>query len=132
MNVRRICLLITSGVGFFVGGCHYEYRYEIHVVVRNATNGEPIEGVEIALNRSGNPDAEHMDRKWGEMTSRTGQVSKKVAVSDGEVGHERTWHLKLRRDGYLGVIVEIAPESPPSGFDGTVPIFVVCYLRQEG
>jgi hypothetical protein len=110
--MRRIATF--SFVLLCATGCRQSHQFELVVIVVNATNGSPVEGVTIHRNMWG----ERTDPKTAETvfhTDGTGRGTESFPVSDTAFGSGKpTWLLRLSKDGFEPATVEFKPAKAPT------------------
>jgi hypothetical protein len=89
------------------------YTFEVLGTVRSAADGQPLPGVRISVNSSGQKDLPA--QKWN--TTQSNQAgefeSKKIRVYYGRFQPAPpTWYFKFEKAGYITELVEVTPKEP--------------------
>ncbi|WP_339911860.1 hypothetical protein [Symmachiella dynata] len=129
IRITHILILSTSCV--FLSGCQKTYTYTISGIVKDATDGKPLQDVEVDLNGyHSHMGGVHFPIK----TDALGHFQFDWKVSDGEF-HGPTdmpkWVLNLKKNGYADESVDISTKREPSQASTPVSIIVVVQLRPE-
>jgi hypothetical protein len=133
---HRTAIVAVSAVvllsGCFIGHTGHTFRLELTVL--NADDGEPIKGVDVVLDASPLAEDRKEDIKEGHharvpnydaRTDKEGRFTSKVYISPYP-SRSGKWYLKLQKEGFEPLIVDIRPAVEPSDNEETpMPVKVV-------
>jgi hypothetical protein len=113
-------------------GCSWSQVFRLSLTVVNRTNGTPIAGAVVdvdtfATNEEGKNDPVP---ETGYQTNEAGRLDYDFSISGytpTSSGADR-WYLKVRKDGYEPVVVDIKP-PPERKKDGPIPLAVTVEMR---
>jgi hypothetical protein len=128
---RTVSLVVVTLV--LLTGCSTSHTFQLLLTVKNAETGESVPGAKVVLDagtlsgdRKGDMEAGH--HALGS-TNEDGQFSYDVFISPypSDVPH---WFLKLQKDGFEPLVIDIKPASQPRKRDGEkVPLPVVVEMK---
>ena len=123
--IRTIAVAATAIT--LLSGCSYSYPFQLLLTVKDAETGNPIEGVTGVLHMT--EDVEHKYRmesgsSLGQETGAGGGLMHDFQIRN-KPDQYRHWYLKLRKEGYEPLVVDIRPDPVPETHDRTpVPVAV--------
>ena len=123
--IRTIALAAIAVV--LLTGCSISYPFQLLLTVENEDDGQPLEGVTVVLKTtSGDANRLGMDNgsQLGDATDSTGRFTHEFQIMNSP-DNDKHWYLKLQKEGFETVVVDIRPDPVPSSRDRTpIPVTV--------
>jgi hypothetical protein len=113
-----------------ISGCQRSFSYVVRGIVKSATDGSPIRGVEVTLQADG------LTHQTGFpfATEPGGKFRAMFRISDQEFFPEGTlpkWSLILTEEGFHDEEIDISPSQRPTSGGQETQIEVVAYMRTK-
>jgi len=110
-------------------GCQGSYAYHFWGVVKNSTDGNPINEVSVTLDVG----AVDKDTPFTVSIGRDGSFGASFRVADGVfIGIDMPkWTLVLSKPGFQDEIIDVSPREQPESKKVTNAVVVVAYLRPK-
>ena len=123
--IRTIALAAVATV--MLTGCSISYPFQLLLTVENEDGGQPVEGVTVALDTT-DENADKLRLDYGfrcrGTTDSSGRLTDDFQI-EGSPNAYKHWHLKLQKDGFEPVVVDIRPDPVPNSRDRTpIPVAV--------
>ena len=126
---RTVPIVVATVV--LLTGCSVSYPFQLLLTVKNAEDGQPIEGVTGYFGQS-NEDEPNAQFEYGfplrQETNAEGRLTYDFQVS-GSPDHYAHWYLKLRKDGFTPLVIDVRPGVVPKNNDPKTPIPVVVKME---
>jgi hypothetical protein len=123
--VRTIALAAIATV--LLTGCTKVYPFQLLLTVESEADGRALEGVTAVLKTtSGDANRLGMDygSQLGDLTDSSGRFTHDFQIV-GSPDNDKHWYLKLQKDGFEPVVVDIRPDPVPNSHDKTpIPVTV--------
>jgi hypothetical protein len=108
----------TAAVAFaavvLLTGCSWSCTFDLLLTVTNADDGNPVSDVSAVLDTSpGHADERKNDPDAGDQlgtTNADGKLAHDFTIS-GYTSSDGPWYLKLRKEGFEPVILDISPRK---------------------
>lgn len=114
MRSRCLTLGPFAAAVLLLSGCSYSYDFHVLVSVLGA-DGKPLGGATVRLDTMGNEerklDLEH-GVPQGAAEDGVGRFPIDFSVSDAAGEHRGPWYLKVSKEGFEPVVVDIHPDPP--------------------
>lgn len=126
---RTIALTIVAVV--FTTGCSVSYPFQLLLTVKNADDGTPLEGVTGTLDTMGVEEQKtRLDYGFGLQThtGTDGRLTYDFNIS-GSPDRFPHWYLKLHKDGFEPVVIDIQPNPVPDDRKNRQPIPVTVEMK---
>jgi len=111
-----------------ISGCQRSFSYVVRGIVKSATDGSPIRGVQVTLQADG---VSHQTR-FPFTTEADGKLRAMFRISDQEFFPEGTlpkWSLILVKERFQDEEIDISPMQRPTSGGQETQIEVVAYMR---
>jgi len=111
-SYRTIGLAVVAVV--LLTGCSTANYFRLLLTVKDANTGEPVEGI-IAVLDAPSSEQHKNEPDFGHLippsTNADGQLTYEFMVSP--YPSDRPWYLKVRKEGYEPVVIDIMPNPQP-------------------
>ena len=123
---RTLFLVFTAVV--LLTGCSTSHTFQLLLLVRNKADGTPLSGVNLNLSTNWGNEEHKLDTIYGEWnpsptTDAAGRFTRNFMVSPYPSDHPH-WYLKLTKEGFEPMAVDIKPSPQPRKHDGITPLNV--------
>jgi hypothetical protein len=119
---------------------HSGHTFQLELTVSNSDDGKPLEGVRVVLDASQTAEDNKEDMSAGyhawvptykPLTDTEGRFTSKVYISPYP-SRPGKWYLKLQKEGFEPLIVDIRPAVEPNDNEETpLPVKVVMKPLQK-
>ena len=123
--IRTIALAAVATI--LLTGCSISYPFQLLLTVENEDGGQPLEDVTIVLDTT-DADDNMTQTDYGVhfrgTTDSSGGLTHDFHITQAPDFYKH-WYLKLQKDGFEPVVVDIRPDPVPNSRDRTpIPVAV--------
>ena len=126
---RTVLLVIAAVV--LLTGCSTSHTFRLLLEVKNADDGQPVEGVTAVLDTVLSEDRKHgMD--VGSAIGKTdaeGKVTHEFKIAGYTRDSSYPWYLKLQKEGFEPQVIDINPRQDFPEGEKTMPLPVTVRMR---
>jgi hypothetical protein len=129
---RTTSLVIAAVV--LLTGCSWSQVFQLNLTVVDKTDGTPIPSALVVVDTSLTNEERRNDpvtTETGFQTDKAGRLEYDFSISGYTPTHSGAdrWYLKVSREGYEPVVIDIKPQPPPERREGKIPLTVKVEMR---
>ena len=129
---RTTSLVIAAVV--LLTGCSWSQVFQLSLTVVDKTDGTPIPSALVVVDTSLTNEERRNDpvtTETGFQTDKAGRLEYDFSISGYTPAHSGAdrWYLKVSKEGYEPVVIDVKPKPPPERREGKIPLTVKVEMR---
>jgi hypothetical protein len=130
----RVAFLVFGTIGLLTG-CSTVQRFNVLVTVLNKADGTPVSGAKVILDDLG-VEERKLDHDYGgwpedDKTDANGQTAWDDFLVSPYPSYHPHWYLKVSKEGFEPVVIDIKPSPQPPRTNATIPLNVTVKMRPK-
>jgi hypothetical protein len=130
---RTAALVFTAIVT--LTGCSTGQTFHLVLTILNKTDGQPVSGAKVVLDKQGveerKQDVDYGQHEHNVKVDENGAITFDFLVSPYPPDPGRQWFLKVSKDGFEPVVIDIKPSPLPSRADEILPLIVTVEMQKK-